>query len=277
MDKLCVITGASGGIGRETALALGRTMRLVLVCRDRAKADAVADEIERGGSARPEIALADLSSLAEVRAIGRDLAERHPKIDVLVNNAGAMNWKRKVTPDGIEATFATNHLAHFLLTQLLLPSLRAAAPSRIINVASAAHGGARGISFDDLRGDGYFFWRRYAESKLANVLFTYELARRLDGSGVTANCLHPGVVATGFGKNDPGLFKVGVTLARPFLISAAEGARTTIYLATSPDVAGTSGQYFANCKPKRSSRASHDEALQKRLWEVSEKLAGVTF
>jgi NAD(P)-dependent dehydrogenase (short-subunit alcohol dehydrogenase family) len=209
------------------------------------------------------------------RAAGEILAAC-PRLDVLVNNAGAIFMTRTTTADGLESTFAVNHLAPFLLTNLLLARLRESAPSRIVNVASRAHTRS-GIRFDDLEGKkSYRGFQAYAQSKLCNVLFTYELARRLDGTGVTANCLHPGVIASGFGKNQPGLFDLGVRIVAPLLTSAEKGARTSLYLAESSEVQGVSGKYFdSDTREIRSSKVSYDGEAQKRLWEISEKMVAL--
>jgi NAD(P)-dependent dehydrogenase (short-subunit alcohol dehydrogenase family) len=270
--KVCVVTGATNGIGRETALALARRGATVALCaRDEARGEAALAEVAAG--AGPRLFVADFASLTQVRRLAREIDEAFPRLDVLVNNAGAIHMRRKRTVDGLEATFAVNHLAPFLLTSLLLPKLRASAPSRIVNVASDAHHSAR-LDFDDLMSErGYAGMQVYARSKLANVLFTYELARRIDGSGVTANALHPGVVATGFGKNDPGWLNLGVRISGPFMLTPARGAETTLHVATSPELERVSGKYFARCREAASSPASHDRDAQRRLWEESEALA----
>jgi NAD(P)-dependent dehydrogenase (short-subunit alcohol dehydrogenase family) len=274
--KTVVITGASGGIGKETAAGLAEQgAHVVIVARDAARGQAVVDELKAKTGAAVELAVADLSSLASVRKLAEELKQRFPKIHVLVNNAGAINTSRQLTVDGHELTFATNHLAYFLLTNLLLDTLKASGPSRIVNVASAAHVGAS-IPFDDLQAErSYSGIRRYGESKLANILFTFELARRLEGSGVTANCLHPGVVATGFGLNNTGLFSFAVKLVQPLFISPRKGAATSIYLASSSEVAGVSGKYWKKCREARSSRQSLDRAAAQRLWVESERLTGL--
>ncbi len=275
--KTCVVTGATSGIGRAAALELARQgARVVVVARDAGRGRETAGEIERtAGRGRAALLVADLASLSEVRRLASEIVGAAPRLDVLVNNAGAIHMERRLTADGHEATFAVNHLAGFLLTSLLLPHLRASAPARVVNVASAAHLGGH-IEFGDLMGEkGYAGWKAYAQSKLANVLFTYELARRLGTNGVSANCLHPGVVATGFGKNRNGLFSVGVRMAAPFLLSPRKGAETAVYLASSREVEGTTGKYFAKCRPARSSPESNDPEVARRLWEVSERLAGI--
>jgi NAD(P)-dependent dehydrogenase (short-subunit alcohol dehydrogenase family) len=276
--KTCVITGASGGIGRATALALGKMgARLMLVCRDAARGGAVADEItSEGGSAGVQVLLADLSSQASICKLAPQILEQCPRLDVLINNVGGIFWQRMLTADGLETTLAVNHLAYFLLTQLLLDRIKASAPSRIINVASRAHRRASGIPFDDLQAERrYDAWLRYGETKLANILFTRELAWRLVGTGVTVNALHPGVVASGFGKTGSVLRRLGLMLARPFLLSPEQGAQTVIYLATSPEVATVTGKYFVKCAEGTPTSVAQDDALARRLWEVSAKLTGL--
>jgi NAD(P)-dependent dehydrogenase (short-subunit alcohol dehydrogenase family) len=220
--------------------------------------------------------MADFESLDDVRRAGSELVARFPKIDVLVNNAGAINVSRTTTKDGLETTFAVNHLAPFLLTHLLLERLKQSAPSRIVNVASRAHRRSR-VDFDDIEGKrSYSGMGAYSKSKLCNILFTYELARRLEGTGVTANCLHPGVIASGFGKNQPGLFNLGVKLVAPFLWTKEKGARTSLYLAESPEVAGVTGKYFdSDTREISSSKVSYDRDAQRRLWELSERMTGL--
>lgn len=278
-NKTCLITGATSGIGFFTARELAaKGMRVVLVGRDPAKTQAATEQIKREtGSARVEYLVADLSSQAEVRRLADDFKRRYPRLDVLINNAGAMFTSRRQSVDGIEMTFALNQLAPFLLTHLLLDTLKASAPSRIIVVGSDAHNGARN-TFDDPQQQrrGYSGLRAYNESKLANIMFTYELARRLAGTGVTANVLHPGFVASNFARNNGGLVGFGLTLLRPIMISSERGAETSIYLASSPEVEGVSGQYFVKCKPARSSAASYDEAAQRHLWDLCEELAGLS-
>ncbi len=284
-QKTVLITGASLGIGKETAIGLAAIgARVVMVARARSRGEAaLAEVIRESGSKQVELMLADLASLDDVRTLASDFKRQHTELHLLINNAGAMNAHRTLTKDGFETTFGVNHLAHVLLTDQLLDVLRASAPSRIINVSSTAHVGGH-INFDDLQGEKrYSAIRAYGQSKLANVLFTYELARRLEGSGVTANALHPGVVRTGFGKNSPGIvreaFKVFHIIGRPFFISPAEGARTSIYLASSPELEGVTGKYFDKCAQVSSNTESHDTAIARRLWQVSEELtkpAGAT-
>ena len=279
LGKTCLVTGATLGIGRETALGLARIgARVVIVGRDYTRTREAAAQIAReAGAGDVDYLVADLSSQSEVRRLAEAFGGKYPKLDVLVNNAGAVFTRRETTADGIERTWALNHLAEFLLTWLLLERLRAGAPARVVNVASAAHTSGR-INFDDLQGDKkYSGIGAYAQAKLANIMFTYALARRLEGSGVTANCLHPGVVATGFGHNTPGLMSTLLKLARPLLITPQKGAATSIYLASSPDVANVSGKYFAKCKPLAASKLSRDTAAQERLWDVSERQTGARY
>jgi NAD(P)-dependent dehydrogenase (short-subunit alcohol dehydrogenase family) len=220
--------------------------------------------------------LADLSSQQQIRALASTVLARAPRLHVLVNNAGAIYTKRSLSVDGTEMTFAVDHLAYFLLTALLVERLRTNLPARIINVASDAHARAR-IDFDDLEGEhGYRAFRAYGQAKLANILFTYELARRLEGSGVTANCLHPGLIATGFGHNNGGLLSVGLRLIQPFVKKPDRGAETSIYLASSPDVAAVSGQYFVNQRASKSSPASYDVEVARRLWRISAEMTGLS-
>jgi NAD(P)-dependent dehydrogenase (short-subunit alcohol dehydrogenase family) len=197
------------------------------------------------------------------------------RIDVLINNAGLVLGERRITPDGFEHVFALNHLAPFLLTNLLLPKLAASAPARVVTVTSDAHSAARLDLNDPNLERGWDSWRSYANSKLANILFTRELARRSDGTGVTANCAHPGVVRTGFGRESRPLLKLGITIARPFMLSPERGADTIVYLATSPDVAGQTGGYYVKRQQREPSAAARDDAAAGKLWEISEKLTGL--
>jgi NAD(P)-dependent dehydrogenase (short-subunit alcohol dehydrogenase family) len=272
--KRVVLTGASRGIGRETALALGRMgADLSLVVRDRARGEAVAEEIRQQWSgADVEVLVGDLSSMADVRRVADEILAKHEHIDVLVNNAGALMMDRQLTKDGYEATFATNHLAYFLLTKLLQEAVERAVSGRIVNVASEAHRGGT-IAFGDLMGERrYTGWAAYKASKLANVLFTNQLAKRLEGTKVTANSLHPGVIASNFARNNNGFANLLAKLAAPFLMTAEDGAKTTLFLATDRAVATTTGTYFVKCAPKTPSREARDPAVATRLWDVSEEL-----
>lgn len=277
IGKTVLITGATSGVGKATAMGLANMgARVVMVGRDRGRGEAaMADIKENNGNASVDLMLADVSSQKEIRRLADEFREAHPRLDVLINNAGVFRSERITTADGIEATFAVNHLAYFLLTNLLLDRLKASAPSRIVNVASADHSNGA-IDFDDLQGEkGYRGAKAYSRSKLANVLFTHELARRLQGTGVTANCLHPGVVGTNLGSGVSGAFGFVVRALRPLMKSPEKGAETSIYLASSPEVEGVSGGYFVKKAEARSSNASHDERLATRLWEVSAELTNL--
>ncbi|MEA2666695.1 MAG: retinol dehydrogenase 12 [Candidatus Eremiobacteraeota bacterium] len=274
--RVCAITGASSGLGYETALALaGMGATVALLCRSP----------ERGELARAQIAAAtgnpdlhiiacDHANLDSVRAAAGELLDGFAALHVLVNNAGLMLMQRRITVDGLEETFQVNHLSAFLLTELLRERLVASAPARVITVSSIAHRGAR-LDFADLQSERlYDGFSVYCRSKLANVLFTYELARRLEGSGVTANTLHPGLVRTGFGHNNGAATRALMVLSQlpPISASARRGARTQVWLAASPDVQAVSGRYFARRRARRSSRPSYDRDAQRRLWEASEML-----
>jgi NAD(P)-dependent dehydrogenase (short-subunit alcohol dehydrogenase family) len=276
--KLVLITGATRGIGRVAAIELARLgADLVLVARDPARAEETRAAIAaQAPASKVEVILADLSSQAEVRRVAAEFKQRHARLDVLINNAGGTFATRRVTVDGLEHTFAVNHLAYFTLTNLLLDELKASAPSRVVSVASGAHAWGA-LDFDDLQTEKHHYigMRVYCNTKLMNILFTRELARRLEGAGVTANCVHPGAVHTGFGRNDPGWFRLGVKIWTPFMISAEKGARVMVWAASAPEIAGTSGKYFFKNHEARSSRAARDDETAARLWEVSAKLTGI--
>lgn len=272
--KRVLITGANSGIGKETAVALAaQGAQIVMLCRNRSKAEAAQTEIiQRSGNDQIEIVLGDFASLASVAAAAETIKQRYDRIDVLLNNAGAYFSKRETSQDGYEMTFAVNHLAPFLLTKLLLPILEASEPARIVNVSSMAHI-FTGMNFKQLQDPkNYHGFFVYARSKLANILFTYALAERLKGRNITVNTLHPGTIASGFAEGGSDLFAWLIRLSRPFMITAEEGAQTSIYLASSPQVANTSGKYFVKSKPRRSSGASYDRANQQLLWQLSEEL-----
>lgn len=273
--KVCLITGGSRGIGQAAAVELAAMgARVVLVARNAERGAATLERIRARTGQGAGLLLADLATLEGVRQAAREFRAEYDRLDVLINNAGAVFSQRTVTADGFERTFALNHLAYFLLTNLLLDMLRASAPARIVNVSSAAHQGAV-LDFADLQIERrYTGFRAYGRSKLANILFTHELARRLEGTGVTANALHPGVVSTGFNKNNGLLMRLGMTVIRPFLITPEKGARTIVYLASSPAVESVSGEYFVNCTATRSSPVSYDEDAARRLWEVSATFTG---
>jgi retinol dehydrogenase-14 len=276
--KTVLVTGATSGIGRAAATALASLgARVGITGRDRARAELAATAIA-GASGNPavDVFVADMSSQAEVRRLADEVLATYPRLDVLLNNVGGYWAHRRVTADGLEHTFALNHLAPFLLTSLLLDRLQASAPARIVTVSSGAQSMGK-VDFDDLMGErGYSGSRAYDQSKLANVMFTYELARRLEGSGVTANVLHPGVTNTGFGSEDPLLvMRPLIALMRPFMRSPERGAETAIYLASSPDVAGLSGLYFADRTAKTSNPSADDAAITGRLWQLSTELVRV--
>ena len=277
--KIVVITGGNAGIGKEAAVGLASLgARVLITSRSEERGRAARDEIvERSGNPEVDVMALDLASFRSIRAFASDILARHDRLDVLVNNAGLILRRRTETEEGFEATFGINHLGHFLLTDLLLDRLKASAPARVVVVASMAHKGARrGLDFDDLQAEHrrYRWMDAYNKSKLANIYFARQLARRVDGTGVTVNVLHPGFVRSEFGRGgDLGaLYGFGIRLGAPFAISSERGARTTIYLASSPEVEGVTGTYFFKCKPAPISKAAHDDAAARRLWDVSEQM-----
>jgi NAD(P)-dependent dehydrogenase (short-subunit alcohol dehydrogenase family) len=271
--KICMVTGANSGIGKATAMGLAEMgATVVMVSRDLARGKAAQSEIKvKSGNDTVDLLLADLSSQQSIRQLAEHFKQRYSQLHVLINNAGMSSLRRRETVDGLEVTFAVNHLAPFLLTNVLLDVIKASAPSRIITVSSDAHE-AGYIKMDDLQSEKKYM-RAYGQSKLALVLFTYELARRLQGTGVTANCLHPGFVATNFGQHGTGPLGRGVIkfLSR-FGMSPEEGAKTSIFLATSPEVEGVTGKYFVKSISKRSAPITYDSSLQRQLWEESARL-----
>jgi retinol dehydrogenase 14 len=276
--KTVLITGGTGGIGKATAIGLAALgARVAITGRDFPRAEAAAADI-RAATRNLDVRAfgADLSSQVEVRRLAAEVLEAYPRLDVLINNVGGFWATRHVTADGLEQTFAVNHLAAYLLTNLLLDRLKSSAPARVVTVASNAQALGK-IDFEDLQGEHrYSGQTAYNQSKLADVMFTYELARRLQGAGVTATVLHPGVVRTGFGSEDPSwMFKVLVPFWRPFMKTPADGAATSIYLASSPKVEGVTGMYFANSKPQTSNKAAYDETAAARLWQVNAGLVGL--
>ena len=277
-SKTVLITGASRGIGRATAVGLARMgAQVVITGRDRDRTEDAAREIRAVGRGQVDIFVADLSAQSEVRRLADEVLDRYPRIDVLVNNVGGYWNTRHVTVDGLEQTFALNHLAAFLLTNLLLDRLLQSAPARVVTVSSNAQAQGR-IDFDDLQGmSSYSGARAYSQSKLANVLFSYELARRLQGTSVTANALHPGLVSTSFGAEEPAsVQRVFIPFLRPFMKTAAQGAATSIQLASAPELEQANGRYFADGKPKRSAERSYHQATAARLWRVSTELVKLT-
>lgn len=275
--RVCLLTGATLGIGRGAAEALAPMgMELVLVARDRARLEALATELrKRSPGARVGVLAGDLSRMSEVRRIAGEFRATHPRLDVLLNNAGALFARRELTPEGLERTLALNHLAYFVLTEELLPVLRSSSPARIVNVSSDAHRGSR-LDLDDLnyaRGR-YRPFVAYGRSKLMNILFTRELSRRLEGTGVTANAMHPGFVRSGFGQNNQGFLGKLIKLGQAFARTPERGARTLVYLATSPQVEGVTGKYFHDERESRTSAAALDMEVARRLWDASVRLAG---
>ncbi|MBO0792592.1 MAG: SDR family oxidoreductase [Ktedonobacteraceae bacterium] len=277
--KTCLITGANSGIGKVTALELARMgATVVMVSRNRTLGERAQREIQQqSGNPNVDLLIADLGSQQQVRRLAREFQERYTRLHVLINNAGGVFVNRQASPEGIEMTFAVNYLAPFLLTHLLLDTLKASAPSRVINVSSDAHYIRVVDPVDWNMERSYQLMRAYGQSKLAEVLFTYELARRLDGVGVTANVLHPGVVATNIWSQPlPAFLRWISVISRFFGVSPEEGARTTIYLASSPEVEGVTGKYFEKSKEKKSAQPSYDENLRKSLWELSEQLTSLS-
>ena len=268
-----LITGGTNGIGLAAAQMLAaRGANVAIVGRNEGRTQAAAARIRAVAAAGVAVGtfIADLSTQAAVRKVAAEVLSRYPRLDVLVNNAGAMYTTRQLTADGIEQTWAVNHLAPFLLTTLLLDRLEASAPARIVTTASDAHRGAQ-LPFEDLNAEhSYRGFGRYGQTKLANILFTLELARRLEGSGVTANCFHPGLVASGFNRNNGLLMSLAMTVLAPVSRSSEKGAETLVWLATSPQVAQTSGAYFVDERPATPSPAGQDREAAQRLWDVSE-------
>jgi len=272
-EKTILVTGATSGIGKQTALELAQLgAHVVIVGRNPEKTSLVVEELkQQSGSTKIDFLLADLSSLKSVRQLAAEILARYPKLDVLINNAGAINMSREVTADGYERTFATNHLAYFLLATLLVPALEKAGGARIINVSSDAHRTGR-MKFDDLMAErGYSAWLQYGRSKLANIYFTREAARRFADKNITVNALHPGFVASEF-LSKGGVWKLLKPFAYLFAVDIPGGARTSVYLASSDEVAGITGKYFYKCKPKRPQKYAEDDEAAARLWDASAAL-----
>ncbi len=278
-NSVVLVTGATAGIGEVSAQALaGQGAQVIVVSRNPQKCDETVARIKAAtGNASVEAMPADLSVQQDVRDVAKRFLDKYDRLDVLLNNAGAIYTTRSLSKDGIELTWALDHLNYFLLTHLLMDALKAAPAARVVNVSSGAHMFAsNGINFDDVQGErSYSGFGAYGQAKLANVMFTYALARRLQGTRVTTNALHPGAVATNFGQNNSGLLGKLWKLFGRFTLSPERGAKTSIYLASSPEVAGVTGKYFDKCKDVRSSKASYDEAAQQRLWALSEKMVGM--
>ena len=275
--KTIVITGATSGIGEVAALQLAQQgARIVAIARDRDRGEETLRRLRGAAPAQDHIVhYADLSRLSEMKRVAAEISAAQPRIDVLINNAGALFTKRELTEDGLERTFATNHMAYFVVTNQLSHRLRATRDARVVCTASDAHKGAK-LNFDDLQSErGFSGFSMYGRSKLMNILFTRELARRLAGTGVTANCLHPGFVATRFGDAGGGLMAQVIRVAKKFALTPQEGAQTILYLASSPEVAGLTGQYFYKSKPAVPTTEAQNDADARRLWEVSANLSGV--
>ena len=276
--KICLVTGANAGIGKTTALGLAKIgAAVVMVSRNQERGEAARAEImAESENDAVDLMIADLSSQQSIRQLAEDFKTRYERLDVLVNNAGGIFGSPSLTVDGLEYTFALNHLSYFLLTNLLLERIKESSPARIVNVSSQAQADAT-INFDDLQSEQNYNARRvYGQSKLANILFTYELARRLDGVDVTTNALHPGVVRTNFGRESTSrAFALMMRLLGPFLASPEKGASTSIYLATAPEVEGVTGKYFIDKQEQKSNAESYDTAVAQRLWQVSEELTGL--
>ncbi len=275
---VCLITGANSGVGLETARNLASRGATVVMCaRDRGRGEAALRDVQQStGSDSLELLDLDLASLDSVRAAAASFLERHDRLDLLINNAGLILSERQTTQDGFESTFGINHLGHFSLTTLLLDALARSAPARVINLASEAHRMSRGLDLDDLMYErrSYNGWRAYGDSKLANILFTVELARRLEGTGVVAHAVHPGVVGTGFGRDGDvsGIMGRLIKLAGRFMLTPAQGARTSLHVATSDAAGACTGKYWAKSKQKRPTSYGRDEAAARALWERSEAL-----
>jgi NAD(P)-dependent dehydrogenase (short-subunit alcohol dehydrogenase family) len=275
--RVALVTGATSGIGQATAREIaGMGARTLIVARDPARGQATAGAIREATGAGVEVLIADLSARDQVLALASRVRDLTGRLDLLVNNAGAIFAARELSADGVEMTFALNHLAYFLLTLELLPLMLGRPDARVVNVASSAHA-AGTIDFDDLQGErSYGMWKAYAQSKLANVLFTRELARRAAPAGVVANAVHPGAIASGFGRNRPGLFNRLVTIGAPFLASPDRGARATVHVATDPSLAGMTGRYFSGRRETTPARAARDDDSARRLWQISEAMTRPT-
>lgn len=276
--KICMITGANSGIGKATAIGLAKLgASIVLVCRDQARADeAIAEIKEMSGNDSIDLILADLSSQKGIRNLVSEFKNRYEKLHVLINNAGVNLYKQILTEDGIETTFAVNYLAHFMLCNLLFDVLKKSTPARIINVASSVQ--AKSIDFDDINGNNHYRQlKAYSQSKLAVVLFTYEFARKIKGNGVSVNCLHPGYVKTNMIRKFRPFVKYFYHLVGLFMLSPKRGAKTSIYLASSPEINGISGKYFKRRKIRKTAKISYDKNVAQQLWNMSVKLTNTDF
>lgn len=278
MDKKRIaITGANSGIGLEAARALAKCgHEIIMICRSQERGEQARKElIEDTGNASIHLELCDLSLMRDIHQFGPTFVQRYPKLDVLLNNAGAIFGERSETEEGLERTFALNHIGYFLLSHYLLPALEQATEGRIVNVSSEAHRMAK-VDFDDLQyQEGYSQWRSYGDTKLYNILFTRELSRKLKAKGITVNALHPGFVYSNFGDQASGFFKLIYPILRLFMITAEKGAQTSIYLADAPGVKGITGEYFSKKRSKKTSKAAYDKDMAKRLWEESLRITGI--
>ncbi|MFC2027473.1 SDR family oxidoreductase [Chloroflexota bacterium] len=275
--KICMVTGATSGIGLATAKEVaGQGATVIITARTAEKGESTVARLKREtGNQSVELLIADLSIQAQIRNLAQEFQNRYSRLDVLVNNAGAIFLKRQLSKEGVELTFATNYVNYFLLTNLLLDTLKASAPSRIVNVSSDMQKNAK-INFDDLQAEHkYSSFGAYGQSKLAIILFTYELARRLEGTQVTVNAVHPGFAASNIGKNNGWLGKIIAPMLKPFAISSTKAAETSIYLAASPEVEGITGKYFIKKKAVPSSPITYDETAAQRLWETSTQMTGM--
>lgn len=274
-DKIVLVTGANSGMGKATCIEIAKLgAKVIMVCRDKQRGIEALEEVkEKSNNPSVELMFCDLGSIKEIKELTKEFKRKFEKLDILINNAGVILPGKHRTKDGLELQFGVNHLGHFFLTKELLDLIKKSPSGRIINVASGAHKIGR-IYFEDINLDkNYTLWRAYAQSKLANILFTYELARKLKGTNVTANCLHPGAVATNMGINRKTGFGTLITKTlKPFFQTPREGAGTAIYLATSSEVQGITGKYFYKKKPIKSSMLSYDEHLAEKLWQFSEEI-----
>lgn len=276
-DKIVLITGANSGLGAAAAMELAQMgAQVIMVCRNEDSGRSASQKIKKQvPSAILDLLIADFSAQSSIRSLALQVLERYDRLDVLINNAGAINSKRLTTVDGLEMTFAVNHLGYFLLTNLLLDLLRQSAPSRVINVSSAAHHRSP-LDFNDLQNEvDYNRWIAYGRSKLANIYFTYSLAKKLERDGITVNCMHPGLVATGFGRNGNTDIRFGMRLGRPFLLSPKKGAETIVWLASSAEVENVTGKYFEKKRNTRTSDVSYKTEIAEKLWIASEMLTGL--
>lgn len=276
-NKVCIVTGANSGIGKITAREIAKMgAEVILVCRNKKKGEeALSEIVMESKNNNVHLMLCDFSSQKSIRNFAEEFKSKYDRLDILVNNAGLFISDKSLTEDGIESTFAINHLGYFLLTNLLLDLLKKSAPARIVNVSSEGHRMGH-VDFDDINSDkSYKGLTVYCTSKLANILFTKELAKKLEGTGVTTNCLHPGGVSTNFTGDSSGWFRIAFLLARPFLITPEQGAATQIYLATSPEVANVTGEYFDKKRVKKPSKEARDPEVAKKLWNLSEKLTNL--